>query len=117
MKRNMVPLLGIAFVVAIAATGIFYGLFVGKIRAASDSQNQLLVAAAKNLERGSVIKPADVKLIPWQSGLAPKGAYQTVEQAAGKTVATPVGEGELVTSSKLAGSETASGGLTNRPRI
>ena len=33
MKRNMVPLLGIAFVAAIVATGVVYGLFGGRLRA------------------------------------------------------------------------------------
>ena len=112
IKRNMVPLLGIAFVVAIAATGIFYGLFVGKIRAASDAQNQPVVAAARNLERGTVIKSADLKLIAWQSGAAPKGAFQAADLAVGKTVVSPVGEGELITAAKLAGFEASAGGLT-----
>ena len=35
MKKNLVPLLGIAFVVAIISTGIFYGLFVGKLKSAT----------------------------------------------------------------------------------
>ena len=30
-KNNMLKLLGIAFVVAILSTGIFYGLFVNKL--------------------------------------------------------------------------------------
>ena len=112
IKRNMVPLLGIAFVVAIAATGIFYGLFVGKIRAASDAQNQPVVAAARNLDRGTVIKAADLKLISWQSGAAPKGAFQAPDQAVGKMVVAPVGEGELVTAAKLQGPESVAGGLS-----
>jgi hypothetical protein len=35
MKKNLVPLLGIAFVVAIVSTGIFYGLFVGRLKTAA----------------------------------------------------------------------------------
>src|SRR5436190_635715 len=34
MKRNLVPLLGIALVVAIISTGVFYGLFVGRLTGA-----------------------------------------------------------------------------------
>ena len=59
MKKNLVPLLGIAFVVAIISTGIFYGLFVGKLKSAS-VPSQSIVVAARNLDRGTALQAADV---------------------------------------------------------
>ena len=57
MKRNMVPLLGIAFVVTIISTGVFYGLFAGKLRSSSPALNgHPIVVAARELERGEVIE-------------------------------------------------------------
>jgi len=37
MKKNLVPLLGIAFLVAIAATGLFYGLVSSQLSAKTES--------------------------------------------------------------------------------
>ena len=36
-KNNLLKLLGIAFVVAIVSTGIFYGLFVNKLSSSTGS--------------------------------------------------------------------------------
>ena len=65
MKKNLVPLLGIAFVVAIISTGIFYGLFVGRLKSATIAPGQTIVVAAASLDRGAVVKPGDVKLAAW----------------------------------------------------
>ena len=56
MKKNLVPLLGIAFVVAILATGLFYGFFVSKLRdAESMPAGPQIVVAARPVTRGSVL--------------------------------------------------------------
>jgi len=111
MKRNIVPLLGIAFVVAIAATGIFYGLFVGKIKdATANSAKSNVVVAARALPSGTVLKASDVKLTQWASAEPLKGAYLTVEEVVGKTVFNSVEESEPVTQARLA-SKTSSGGV------
>jgi hypothetical protein len=62
MKRNMVPLLGIAFVVAIISTGVFYGLFAGKLRSSSDLPGHAIVVAARDLDRGTVLQPGDFRV-------------------------------------------------------
>ena len=54
MKRNIVPLLGIAFVVAIVSTGVFYGLFAGRLKSSSSEiTGQSIVVAAHDLQRGN----------------------------------------------------------------
>ncbi len=59
MKRNIVPLLGIAFVVAIISTGIFYGLFAGKLRSSvGELPVQSIVVAARTLTREPCYMPA-----------------------------------------------------------
>ena len=111
MKRNIVPLLGIAFVVAIAATGIFYGLFVGKIKdAAANAPKISVVVAARAIPGGTVLKAGDVKLTRWAGSQPVKGAFATVEEVVGKTVFTPVDESEPVTQARLA-TKGSSGGL------
>ena len=46
MKRNLIPLLGVAFVAAVVATGIFYALLLPRLRATADAQQPTTVAAA-----------------------------------------------------------------------
>jgi pilus assembly protein CpaB len=103
MKRNIVPLLGIAFVVAIAATGIFYGLFVGTLKdAAANAPKISVVVAARALPGGTVLKAKDVKLTRYAGSEPMKGAFSTVDAVIGKTVFTPVEESEPVTQARLA---------------
>ena len=57
LKRKLVPLLGIAFVVAIVATGVFYGLFVGELKSATTlMSNQTILVAARDLPRGKQLE-------------------------------------------------------------
>lgn len=102
MKKNLVPLLGIAFVVAILATGVFYGLFVSKIRAAGTSATQPVVVASRAVERGAALQAADLKVIAFPAQAMPKGAMTSLEQAVGLTVVSAIQENEPVVSSRLA---------------
>ena len=86
MKRNMVPLLGIAFVVAIISTGVFYGLFAGKLRSSSEIPGHAIVVAARDLDRGTVIQPSDLRVSEVQGVLG--GAFSKPEDAAGATLLT-----------------------------
>ncbi len=110
MKRNVLPLLGIAFVVALAASGIFYGVFVSQLKRASrvDKPTQLAVAS-RLLDRGAVLKASDLKLSPW-AGAAPPGSFSSLPQAVGKTVYVSIQENEPITESRLA-PEKATGGI------
>jgi pilus assembly protein CpaB len=86
MKRNMVPLLGIAFVVAIISTGVFYGLFAGKLRSSNDLPSHAIVVAARDLDRGTVLEPGDMRVSEVQGVLG--GAFSKPEEAAGATLLT-----------------------------
>jgi Flp pilus assembly protein CpaB len=110
MKRNLFPFLGIAFVVAIAATGIFYGLFVGKISGAAPpaASPAGVVVAARPLDRGMVVTAADVRLQP-AGAERPEGSFGMVDDVVGRTVAKTVAANEPVTAGVLAGAKGASG--------
>src|ERR1700683_154535 len=88
MKRNMVPLLGIAFVVAIISTGIFYGLFAGKLRSSSDIPGHSVVVAAHDLERGTVLQASDLRISEAPGILT--GSFSKPEEAVGATLLTPL---------------------------
>jgi len=111
MRKSLLPLLGIALVVAILATAVFYGLFLSKFQSApAANAGPTVVVAARDLQRGAVLKPTDVKVMNW-SGAAPlKGAMSTPEQVAGMTLTAAVQENEPVTEARVA-SEKGGGGL------
>ena len=111
MKRNqLVPLLGIAFVVAIVSTGIFYGLFVSKLRSGSVAPaGPSVVVAARAVERGAVIQKTDVKLAPWGSPEIPKGAFTSLDKMQGLTAMWALQENEPVLESRVASKDSGMG--------
>jgi Flp pilus assembly protein CpaB len=68
-----------------------------------------VVVAVRTLDRGTVLKPADLKLMPW-SGATPPGAFRQVEDVAGKTIYSSIEENEPVTEARTA-ADKATGGL------
>ena len=109
-KNNLVKLLGIAFVVAIISTGIFYGLFVNKL-SSNTGNGKMLVVAAKTLKAGTVLQATDVKLVPWLGPDLPKGGFGTIEEVAGNSVFDTIGEDEPVLASRLASSHGGGTGI------
>jgi pilus assembly protein CpaB len=107
-KNNLLKLLGIAFVVAIVTTGVFYGLFVNKL-SSSTGTGKNVVVAAHPLKSGTVVAAADVRTIQWPGVHTPKGTFETPEQVIGKTVFDFIGEEELISDTHLA-SEKSGGG-------
>lgn len=110
-KRNLVPLVCIAFVAASVATAIFYGLLGSRLREASaDTPRQPIVVAKHNLERGAIVTAADVRVSTWGGQYPLKGGYAAVEEVTGKTVSSAVQENEPVTQARL-GAGDGSGGI------
>lgn len=107
-KDNLVKLLGVALVVAIISTGLFYGLFASKLKSDTGS-GRTLVIAAKNLKPGTILAEADLKTIPWPAEQMPKGAYQTPQEIIGNTVFDSIGEEEPVLTTRLASKESGGG--------
>ena len=108
MKRNIVPLLGIAFVVAIASTGIFYGLFAGRLRSSvGELPGQSIVVAAKNLDRGAVIQAGDLQISQVKGSL--KGAFSSPEQLVGATVLEPIQQSEPILDRRVASRDAKAG--------
>lgn len=107
-KNNMLKLLGIAFVVAIVSTGIFYGLFVNKLSSSTGS-GKTVVVAAHPLKSGALIAAADVKTIQWPGPQTPKGTFEKPDDVIGKTVFDAIGEEELVSDIHLASARSGGG--------
>jgi Flp pilus assembly protein CpaB len=107
-KNNVLKLLGIAFVVAILATGVFYSLFVSKMSSNTGS-GKMLVIAAKALKQGTVLQASDVKVVPWLGDQLPKGSFGSASDVSGKTVIDPIGEDEPIFGSRLATADNGGG--------
>jgi Flp pilus assembly protein CpaB len=111
MKRNMVPLLGIAFVVAIISTGIFYGLFAGKLRSSSDIPGHSVVVAARDLDRGTVIQANDLRVSEAPGVLT--GSFSKADDAVGATLLTPLKTNEPLLAERVVSRTFPAGGSTN----
>jgi len=107
-KNNLLKLLGIAFVVAIVTTGVFYGLFVNKL-SSSTSSGKNVVVAARALKSGSVVTAADLRIIQWPGVHTPKGTFETPDQVIGQTVFDAIGEEELISDTHLASAKSGGG--------
>lgn len=107
MKRNMVPLFGIAFVVAIISTGVFYGLFAGRLRSSTgDIAGRPIVVAARDLERGSVLQRSDLRVSEVRGSLS--GSFTRTEELVGAVLLLPVKENEPLIQERVALREAAS---------
>ena len=106
-KANLVKLLGVALVVAIISTGLFYMLFA--MKASSQTTGAALVVAARVLKPGIVLASTDVKTIPWPAQQLPKGAYQDPKDVVGSTVFDTMAEEEPVLTSRLASPQSGGG--------
>jgi len=100
-QNNLAKLLGIALVVAIIATGVFYGLFVNKLSSSTGS-GKMVVVAAKPIPAGTVLTEKDVQSMPWPVEQTPAGAFEAAQQVAGHTVLQPLAQGEPVLAARLA---------------
>jgi pilus assembly protein CpaB len=107
-KNNLLKLLGIAFVVAIVTTGVFYGLFVNKLSSTTNSGKNVVVAAHA-LKTGTLVAAADLRTIQWPDAHLPKGTFETPEQVIGKTVFDFIGEEELISDTHLSSRQSGGG--------
>ena len=108
MKRNIVPLLGIAVVVAILSTGVFYGLFAGKLHSASaDVPGQSIVIASHDLDRGKVLEAGDLKVTQVKGSLT--GSFSSPEQLVGASMIAAVKQNEPLLEERVMTKGPASG--------
>jgi pilus assembly protein CpaB len=105
-KNNMGKLLGVALVVAIICTGLFYMMFAMK---ANSQTGTSMVVAAKALKAGTVLKAEDLKTINWPVSQLPPGAHRDPQEVIGNTVFDPMATEEPVLNARLATSQSVGG--------
>lgn len=101
MKRNLLPLFGVALVAAVAATGVFYALLPAGAGGGAEAAQATVVVAARDLALGSTLRQEDLRVEPWKQGAPPEGAVRLASDAIGKVALRPIASGELLRSGSL----------------
>ncbi len=115
MKKNLMALLGIAFIVATVATGLFYGLVAGKLNRAVTSEPSSIVVAARELKPGAVLTASDVKLAPKSGADVLVNGFSAAKEVEGLVVMTAVDAGQPLTRSVLVSRESSHGAALGVP--
>jgi len=100
VKQRLITVLIFALVVAGAASVLIYRLVNSQMTANAKPGNRVLMAA-RNLERGDLIKDGDIKVADW-GGIVPQGAIMKPEDAIGRGVIEPIYLGEPIVESRIA---------------
>lgn len=91
MKRNLMPLIAVAFIAAVAATGIFYGLLLPRLGKPSQrSSGGAVVAAGRAMPKGYTLKPEDLITTGVPEGWRGTEGFGDKELVAGLTLLQPV---------------------------
>lgn len=91
MKRNLMPLIAVAFIAAVAATGIFYGLLLPKLASHGGAGvSGRVVAAAKSLPRGALLRSEDLVLVAAPLNTRAADWHLEPEAIVGRTLLEPV---------------------------
>lgn len=101
MKRNLLPLFGIALVAALAATGAFYALLPPGAAGGAAAAHATVLVAARDVALGATLGAEDVRAEPWTQGVPPEGALRLVSEAAGRVALRPIAAGEMLRAGSL----------------
>ncbi len=111
MKKNVIPLIVIALVVAVASTGVFYGLIVSRMDGSTSRPPIPRLVSAKALEAGHALEAADFRMdLVADPGVA---GPARAEDLAGRALKENIASGVVLTDSMLTppGGGAAPGGI------
>ena len=95
----------VALLVAVLVSGVFtlwLSRRVSKATPVQPHQQQLYAAAARTLDAGETLKPANLQLIPWMGAAPLAGGFSKVEDVSGRVVLYPLPQGEPILERQLA---------------
>lgn len=101
MNQRLISVLAFAFIVSAGASLLLYRLLSGRTTAQAAPKSAKLILAARDLEPGTLIRDADVRLGDW-NGAVPEGALQKKEDIVGRGVISPIVSSEPLVESRLA---------------
>ena len=88
--------------VASLVTFLLYVLVISRIRNSPATAQNEIVVAVRDLQRGELIKDADLKAVGWAAASLPKGAFTDKKAAVGRGVISEIAAGEPVIDARLA---------------
>ena len=106
MRKNLIPLLAVALVIAGLCTVIFYGLIADRFSpgpTGAQAAPAQLVAAAKLVNRGKVLEASDLRVVEIACPVKTHPAcFATVEELLGRPAMETMVEGQPVTDDAVA---------------
>lgn len=110
-KKTLVPLIGVAFVVAVISTWVFYGLLAGRLAQPAKASSRNVVVAARDIPRGATVGTADLKTLGWKIESLPDGTFSNPAQVVGTVASDAIAADEPVTSARVVGNGTGGAGV------
>jgi len=101
MNQRLVSVLAFAFIVSAGASLLLYRLLSSRVTTQAAPNSSKLILAARELEPGTLIRDADLRLGDW-TGSLPEGALQKREDIVGRGVISPILGSEPLVESRLA---------------
>jgi pilus assembly protein CpaB len=101
MNRRLLTTLSIAFVIAAICALLVYRMVGSHIRAARTVQSTRVVAAAKDIPLGTILKADDLTSVEISGGV-PQGAILQAKQAIGRGALSDLYKGEPIVDARLA---------------
>ncbi len=108
-KKNLITLLAVAFVVAVLATALFYGLVVNKLSDAAQANRDQVALAVRDLAPGERLGADAVKWAPRSEVDVLVDGFHSAEELAGLAVAMPIREGEVIERRMLVSEDSRAG--------
>src|SRR6185295_8465397 len=102
MNQRLLSVLIFAFVVSAGASLLLYRLISSRVTANAKQPATQVIVAAHNLELGTLIRDADLKMSDWNGGAPPHGAVLRKEDVVGRGVMAAIYDGEPILESRLA---------------
>jgi pilus assembly protein CpaB len=101
MNQRLFSVLIFAFVVSAGASLLLYRLIASRVTANAKQPAAQVMVAARNLELGTLIRDADVKMADF-GGTLPHGALLRKEDVVGRGVVSAIYDGEPILENRLA---------------
>jgi pilus assembly protein CpaB len=107
-NRTLLVFLSSVLVAGVAAFFVYSAVQRIPVREV-EVKSYYVAVAARGLPVGTMLAPADVKLVPWPAGSPVAGGYSTVEEVVNRGLIASVVENEPLTASKVAVAEAGAG--------
>jgi len=108
-SARTILVIAISVVLAGASTYLVYRTIQTRPTRVVEMAHAFAVVAAHPLSLGSLLTPADVKVVPWPAANPVPGGFSAVNDVVGRGVISPIAENEPITGNNVATKEAGAG--------